>query len=213
MQRLQNSAPSNQVIVCPWCGTVYQQYQPNCSNCGGVLPHRDATSAGDPPPPPPRQLPKEFARRVRRAHQFQFLFGGIFAAVGTILGGSFLLIGLVKSAPIVFPILGIVFLLVFGGIGYGVLFAGMQGSRAKLKALSEGASALGTIDDIFLDNSIEMNGRLPWKVMYSFTANGGRQTGGQHLWQPDYSLEPGFPVYVVYLPEDPGNNSIYPPLA
>ena len=26
------------MITCPWCGTNYQSFQSNCSNCGGSLP-------------------------------------------------------------------------------------------------------------------------------------------------------------------------------
>jgi hypothetical protein len=175
-----------------------------------VLPQRDQTSPGAPPSVPPRQLPKEFVRRIRRAHQFQFLFGTIFAVVGTALGVAFLPVG-IMTGMVVFLILGTVFLLVFGGIGYGVLLSGVRSSRIKLKALTDGLTASGTVDEIFLDSSIKVNNRSPWKVNYSFTVNGQRYTSGQHMWHADDSLEAGFPIYVVYLPEDPGQNSIYPP--
>ena len=37
--------------------------------------------------------------------------------------------------------------------------------------------------------------------------------GAAAAWNPDDTLQPGAPIYVVYLVADPGRSSIYPPLA
>jgi len=181
-------------------------------NCGGVLPHRDHESAGDPPPPPPRPLPKEFVRRARRSSQFELIFGGIFAGVGTFLAVVFTIIG-IAAALWVFVLIGPLIFLVFGGIGFGVLFWGRWRSNRLIQVLAHGVAAEGVIDDVYIDNTIQVNGRSPWQVHYSFKSNDVWHNGSQHAWQRDGALHPGIKVYVVYLPQDPGVNSIYPPLA
>ena len=201
-----------QPIVCPWCGTTYANHQPNCSNCGGVLPHRDGQSAGPPPPPPPRQLPREFVRRARHSSQFELIFGGIFAGVGLFVGLVFTLIGL-TTGEWLFVAIGLPIGLLFGGVGFGVLFFGRRRSRRLLKALAEGTATSGTITEVYVDNTIQVNGRSPWKVVYAFTANGAPQDGSGQAWHADPTLAAGAPVHVVYLPGDPGQNSLYPPLA
>jgi hypothetical protein len=197
--------------VCPWCGTVYQEYRPNCMNCGGALPHRDLRSAGDPPPPPPRQLPAEFVRRARSASRFELIFGSIFGGIGVLLGLVFIPIGIASAIP-VFLILGPIFLLVFGGIGFGALYWGRRRSSRLITVLAEGLAAPGTIEDIDVDVSVQVNGRSPWKVQYAFEVNGVRFAGAQQMWNRDPELAPGTRVHVVYMPQAPGINSVYPPL-
>ena len=53
------------MITCPWCGTNYTSFQPNCDNCGGSLPLPPETAAVPStrslpaPPPPPRNVPRQ----------------------------------------------------------------------------------------------------------------------------------------------------------
>lgn len=199
-------------VVCPWCGTVYERYQPNCSNCGGVLPNRDSRSPGAAPPPPPRQLPPEFVRRARRASQFAMLFGTIFAAVG---GGLAILFAVLGAA------LGMWLFVFLGGTlgglfflaGLAVLAYGRRSRSRRLRALVEGVAAPGQVVDVYVDQSVQVNGRSPWRVVYTFSAGGVQYEGGAHTFTPDEEYEPGVPVYVVYVADDPGQNSLYPPLA
>jgi hypothetical protein len=200
------------MTVCPWCGTVYQEYRLNCMNCGSVLPHRDSLSAGDPPPPPPRQLPKEFVRRARRASQFELLFGSIFGGIGTVLGVIFTVVG-ISAGLWVFVLVGPLLVIVFGGIGFGVLYWGRRRSHQLINTLTVGLAAEGVINDIYIDDTIQMNGRSPWKVHYTFTVGNLQVAGSQQAWNRDVTLQPDTKVFVVYEPQDPGSNSIYPPLA
>lgn len=180
-------------------------------NCGGKLPHRDLRSAGEAPPQPPRQLPAEFVRRARQTTRFELIFGSIFGGVGLVLGLVFIPVGL-ASGILVFLILGPLFLLVFGGIGFGALAWGQRRSKRLLQALEEGVSAPGRIEEIYVDESVQVNGRSPWKVRYAFEAGGVRYDGAQQMWNRDPALVPGTQVHVVYMPNDPGVNSVYPPL-
>ena len=56
-----------------------------------------------------------------------------------------------------------------------------------------------------------MNGRNPWTITYDFRVDGrpieGRVTT---LNPPSLQLQPGQPAYVLYLPESPQANSLWP---
>jgi hypothetical protein len=113
----------------------------------------------------------------------------------------------------VFVLVGLLVLLVFGGIGFGVLYWGRQRSNRLIQTLANGVPAEGVVTDIQLDTSVRVNGRSPWRVSYTFTANGLQLAGSQQAWNRDETLQPGTKVYIVYLSQDPGINSVYPPLA
>jgi hypothetical protein len=199
-------------VACPWCGTVYPQYQPNCSNCGGVLPHRDGASPGASPPAPPRQLPYEFVRRARRSSQFAMVFGAIFAAVGGFLALVFVILGAAVGMW-EFALLGGGMGGLFFIAGLAVLGFGRRSQNRRLRALLDGIATVGQVVDVYVDQSVQVNGRSPWRVVYAFDVEGVRHEGGAHTFTPDEEYAPGVPVYVVYVAEDPGQNSLYPPLA
>ena len=112
-----------------------------------------------------------------------------------------------------FLLLGLIFGAVFGGIGGAVLYTGRRRSRNLLQVLSEGVAAAGKVEEVEVDYSVSVNDRHPWRVGYSFVVDGIRHAGSGRAWNPDDTLQPGAPIYVVYLVVDPGRNSIYPPLA
>ena len=119
---------------------------------------------------PPRQLPANLAR-ARHSSQFDLIFGGIFAGVGLFVGLIFTLIGL-TTGEWLFVAIALPIQLLFGGVGFGVLFFGRRRGGRLLKALAEGTATLGTITEIYVNDTIQVNGRSPWKVIYTFTANG-----------------------------------------
>ncbi len=198
-------------VVCPWCSTVYPQFQPNCSNCGGVLPRRDSRTAGDPPPPPPRQLPSAFVSRARRSGHFELLFGAIFAGVGAFVGIILTTVSISTGEPLLAGI-GLPISLLFVLIGGIALWLGRRRSSRLLHALTDGIPANGTVEEVYLDTTISMNGRSPWRVSYSFVAGGIPQEGSARTFHRSALMQAGDPVFVVYDANNPGVNSLYPPL-
>ena len=59
------------MITCPWCGTNYLTFQPNCNNCGGPLPLVDekpnapgSSENVQPPPRAPRPVSDRYVWRL-----------------------------------------------------------------------------------------------------------------------------------------------------
>ena len=112
------------------------------------------------------------------------------------------------------------FALLGGGIGglffiagLAVLAYGRRSQNRRLRALIDGVAAAGQVVDVYVDQSVQVNGRSPWRVVYTFVVDGIHHEGGAHTFTPDEDYAPGVPVFVVYVADDPGQNSLYPPLA
>ncbi|MBK8045768.1 MAG: DUF3592 domain-containing protein [Anaerolineales bacterium] len=201
-----------QTYTCPWCGTHYTEHRANCTNCGGALPVRTALTAGPLPPPPPRAVPSEFVRRVRYANRVYTVLGQVFSGLGVALGVIFLAVGAVTPV-VVMLVLGVVFFAVFGGIGVAFLTYSRRKISRQLAAITQGVATGGVIEDVFVDMSVRVNHRSPTKVEYSFSVGGVRWTGSAHAWQPDPEMVRGAPVHVVYVVDNPGQSSLFPPVA
>jgi len=200
------------MIPCAWCESLNVDGATHCASCGGPLPAPPGSDPGPAPPPPPRALPKGFIRR-RLKTQVQGLVGCIFALVG----GPFL---------VIFPIIGIstgqlLFLVVGGLIGGAFFFGGVALVVWSWKTVQAGAETFrlgravqGTIDEVYQDGSIQVNGRSPWLIAYSFEVAGTPHSGSVHAWHPSaQDRARGQLVHVVYMPEDPARSTVYPPIA
>ena len=203
------------MTTCPWCGTNYAAFQPNCENCGGTLPLPDTDPSSvleeEPqiPPPPPRELP--------RNHILRLLFTDgwtIMAVVFTFIGVIFGTVGLVLTITIVAAFVGIPFAgigALFLMIGVPILVWRYQQAQNTATVLQAGVPALGKIIDVFQNYHIRVNGRYPWSIQYQFELHGQVHEGKvSTLSQPDLSQQAGKPVYVLYMQDDPEQNSIYP---
>ncbi|MBN1956550.1 MAG: DUF3592 domain-containing protein [Anaerolineae bacterium] len=203
------------MITCPWCGTHYERFQSNCDNCGGSLPlpaERPPTPAGKrlpTPPPPPRQVPGNYAWRVLSTDG-----GAIGATVFSLLGAIFAIVGGILTISVVaifvglpFAALGTVFLL----IGIPLLITRYEQAQQTVQVLQHGEAVLGQIVDVHQNYHVRINGRSPWIVTYQFEAS-GRQYQGKvsTLSRPDLGQQPGQPIYVLYQPNDPQQNTSYP---
>ena len=79
------------MVTCPWCGTSYPVFQPNCTNCGGSLPLPDSghAPAAMPrpaaPPPPPRDVPGQVVWRILLSDGWG-ITGLVFGLLGLIFG-------------------------------------------------------------------------------------------------------------------------------
>jgi hypothetical protein len=137
------------MFVCPWCGTNYQTFQPNCQNCGGLLQAEETTghvsSEGlATPPPAPRPISTTYVRRllfadgVAIAAMVFFLLGFIFGIVGVALT-----LGRVTAfVGIPFLLLGFVFLMSGGGL----FWWRYQKARQVVKVLRVGLSQSNPIN-------------------------------------------------------------------
>jgi hypothetical protein len=199
------------MITCPWCGTHYAKFQPNCKNCGGSLPHPPSPEAGalPAPPPPPRQVPRGYARRILFTQG-----GGIVGLVFAILGAVFFPLGVGLSLAVVTLFVGLPFLilgLAFLGVGLGLLAWRYRRAQATVEVLRDGHAVLGEIAQVYENLHVQVNGRFPWTIGYRFEVHGHGYAGRvTTLSRPGLGEQPGKPVYVLYAAGDPEQNTIYP---
>lgn len=60
---------------------------------------------------------------------------------------------------------------------------------------------------------MQVNNRSPWVIHYDFEIDGDTYQGQTTTLRPvGYTHQPGQPVYVLYLEDDPAQNAIYPPV-
>ena len=203
------------MVTCPWCGTSYVTFQPNCDNCGGTLPLPQGPTA-DPaastlrvPPPPPRRVPRNYVWRLLMTDGWA-ITAGIFVLIGGIFGlvGGALTISIV-AAFVGLPFVGVgLLLLVPGGL---ILVWRAGGAQTTAEVLRSGDAALGRIVSVDQNYHVQINGRFPWSLVYQFEAAGEPHEGKvTTLSQPDLSRQAGRPVYVLYARDDPERNTIYP---
>lgn len=199
--------------ICPWCGTYYQIFQPNCRNCGGpILPSEIEPEEGEGfamPPPPPRPVPDSYF--------WKLLFNdswGIIAFIFAILGACFSFLGVVLTVAVVTAFVGLPFL------GLGLLFLStgvigliMRGQEMKniVLVLQHGLPLRGEITGIEENQMVSVNNRHPWKISYQFMLDGRMFEGEKSTLNiPSPTHQPGRTVCVLFLKDKPEINTIYP---
>jgi hypothetical protein len=201
------------MIVCPWCGTNFAVFQSNCSRCGGpiqapkfAVPAREEV---DMPPPPPREISKKYLWNLMLSDawaQAAFVFallGAIFSVVGFALT-----IGIV-TAFVGLPFLGMG-LLFLGGGGY-TLYWRYQESIKAVNILQNGEAVVGQITGAEVNYSVRVNGQNPLTISYQFAVAGKKYENKIiTLNRFDMLFQTGKEVCVLYLPEQPDYNSLYP---
>jgi len=204
------------MTTCPWCGTSYLTFQPNCSNCGGTLPAVDEKIESSNhseilliPPSAPRPISDRYVWRLLSGDGWW-----IVSLVFVILGVVFSLVGAGLTIGVITAFVGIPFL--FLGIGFlvsgGWVFIGRyQNAQQVVKVLREGQATRGQIIEMHVNYSVSINGRNPWVIQYQFQANGQDYQGKvTTLNQPGPQMQAGKAVYVLYIPTAPQWSSIYP---
>jgi hypothetical protein len=203
------------MVTCPWCGTNYKAFRPNCDNCGGTLSLPEEKPAEVPeeritvPPPPPRNVPKNYVLRVLSTDGWA-ITGFVFFLIGAI----FAITGIALTIPIITAFVGIPFAgmgIVFFAGGLAALIWRYQEVQKTVAVLKEGEAVLGEIDTVRQNLYVRINGRYPWTITYLFQL-GGKDYRGKvtTLSQPDLGRRPGRGVYVLYSRDDPTQNTIYP---
>jgi len=162
-----------------------------------------------PPPPAPRPFSDSYAWRLLFSDGW-----AIASLVFVLLGGIFTITGLPLIIGIITAFVGIPFTL----MGLGFLAAGgfifykrFEKARTTVNVLREGQAVRGEILSVEMNYNVRVNGRHPWTIRYSFRALGKDYEGQvSTLNHPNPQLRPGNPAYVLYLPNQPENNALYP---
>ena len=103
------------MITCPWCGTNYAVFQPNCTNCGGPLPtprENPPAGAGTVQPEEPLLMPPPAPRPFSNSYTWKLLMSdgwAIAAFVFILLGGIFTVTGIGLTVAIITAFVGIPF--------------------------------------------------------------------------------------------------------
>ena len=80
-----------------------------------------------------------------------------------------------------------------------------------VNVLRDGQATQGQIVEAQENYSVTVNGRHPWVIRYEFQANGQSHIGQVTTFnQLEQRLQAGRTAYVLYLPDAPKWNSIYP---
>jgi hypothetical protein len=211
------------MVICPWCGTAYTAFQSNCQRCGGPLmaadqateQPREGVDEGEPqgnltqPPPAPRPISDSYAWRLIIGE------GWVVAAlIVASIGAVFFVVGAVLTIFIVTAFIGIPFALVglalLGG-GAGVTVWRYQNAKRTVDVMRNGQAVIGQVAGVDENLNVSINGRHPWRIRYRFQAI-GRDYEGQvtTLHVPGRTLRPGSRAYVLYLPNEPQHNALYP---
>jgi len=205
------------MIICPWCGTNYLSFQSNCTNCGGVIPAPDETTPPSSvaldhltaPPPAPRPISDSYIWRLLSADGWAITVFvlGLLGSIFTLLSVGLTLFVITAFVGIPFLILGIALL--------GSAIAGFawryQRAQKVVNCLRLGDATSGQIVEVQENYSVRVNGHHPWVIRYQFELNGKNYEGKVTTFNPvGQILQPGNPVSVLYLPDDPQWNSIYP---
>lgn len=126
------------------------------------------------------------------------------------------MLGFGSTIAIVTAFVGIPFLsigLLFLGAGIALAAWRYRQAQQVLAVLHTGEAVLGQIADTFEKTYIRINDRHPWTITYRFQGGGNEYTGAATtLRTPDWRHQPDQPVYVLYLLDEPAQNTIYPPV-
>jgi hypothetical protein len=161
------------MIICPYCGTNYQAFQPNCKNCGAPLPGPAGQAAPKAaasydagplePPPAPRPVSDSYALRLMASDV------------------------------------------------WGIVATRYQTAMQTVRVLREGQATMGTITSVEQERNVRVNRQFPWTIDYQFNAGGQQHTGRVTTFNPPGEhLQPGRAAYVLYSPQAPERNALYP---
>lgn len=204
------------MIVCPWCGTNYTEFQSNCKNCGGTIQPVEATTGPavstqsiPVPPPAPREISNQYVFRLMTTDGWS-----IAAFVFSLIGGIFSLVGAGLTLGIITAFVGIPFLalgLVLLTSGVGLLVWRYNRTQKVVEVLRDGVAAKGEIIDVQQNYSVRINQRYPLVIRYQFEFVGQTYTGEVSTLNPaGQEFQAGNAVCILYLPAEPQWNSIYP---
>ena len=199
------------LVTCAWCNTSYSNFQPNCSNCGGPLPSPPGADPGPKPPAAPRELPPGYIKK-RVFSDASLMIGAIFSFIAILLFTVFFTISL-STGMMAFLGASALILIIFGGVGGFLFYFSFKKLRGRIRAFREGLSVQGQVTEIYTDHSVQINGRSPFCLEYRFNVGGVNYEGKVNSFDSSIlARQPGQPIHILYVEDNPKMNSIYPPL-
>ena len=168
------------------------------------MPPLPGMTLGEEPPPAPRELPKGFAAK-------QLWLGNPLCMVG----GIFMLVGGLQFAVFIFVLPLFSFIpLIFLGLGATLLHFGRKGARRTLNAFQFGRAVKGSITEVHRDTSVQVNGRSPWRIGYSFPAADGttHENFARTFDESAQDRKRGQPIWVLVVDDQPEQNTVWPPV-
>lgn len=191
------------MITCGWCNTHYSTWQSRCDSCGGALPLMGSQELGEEPPPAPRKLPKGFAFRTRWSGNIATIAGGAFFVVASLFFTAFLKARTFAALVPLFFMVG----------GFFLFRQGWIHASKVLRAFRRGIAVGGEVYECRIDRTQSMNGEHPYKLTWHFTVEGRQYEGSVTSFDSTLgSRGRGQPVWVLYVPRDPEQNTLYPPV-
>ena len=161
------------------------------------------------PPPAPRAIAASYAWRLLLTDGW-----AIAAFVFGLLGAIFTLLGVALTLGIVTAFVGIPFVglgLLFLGAGAAVVVWRYQEAQKIVEVLRAGAAVEGQIVQVEENRYVQVNQRYPWVIRYAFRVDGQAYEGQVSTFNvPGARLQPGRRACVLYLPQAPGQNILYP---
>jgi len=203
------------MITCPWCGTSYLNFKPNCANCGGPLPLPSMLNQPNDAPilPPPPAAPRPISDR----YVWKLVTVDGWAIAGFVLGligVIFLFLGLALILGLITAFVGIPFAILGLGLsvsGFALMFWRYMEKQKIVNVLRWGNAAQGVINTVEQNYAVRINQRHPWRIEYQFQCGQQTLTGQvSTLDQPGPQFLPGRPVFVLYMPGEPQLNALYP---
>lgn len=205
------------MITCPWCATVYKEYQSACEKCGGPI--SEATVTSPPaaesmqelplPPAPPRPFSDSYVWRILASEG-----GAIASGVVALLGLVFALLGLLLIVLVVTIFIGIPFFLlgtVMLSVGATIFFWRYQRALVRVAILRRGLATHGDIVRIEQIMYYRVNRQHPWEITYRYMVEWQEFVGKlTTLTEPREHLQPGRAATVLYLAESPDQSTLYP---
>jgi hypothetical protein len=163
-----------------------------------------APGVAEPPPPAPRKVKFGFGGRVDPIGSFFRLFGLLFGGIPLLVTIGFLGGGMpsqVALIPLLFAAIGGI----LGTIGF------VRIARAK-RLFRDGAAAPAIVTDAWLNTSLRVNGRSPWKITFRYETPDGQVhevTASRFRIAPELRM-PGARVFALYDPKNPTRATLWP---
>lgn len=159
------------------------------------------------PPPAPRAISDRYAWRLMASDGW-----AVGAGIFTLLGGIFAFVGALLTLAILTAFVGIPFLAI-GVLFLAVGLAGLSWRHREavrvVEVLRVGEPILGRVTSVERNPMVRVNRRHPWVITYGFEVGGRRVEGREATLNPP-ALRPGWSVRVLYLPEAPRHNVLFP---
>ena len=206
------------MVTCPWCGTTYETFVSNCERCGGTMPppsqnhpegHEGGFAAPLMPPPPPRPVSGGYVWRVLVTDGWAIacLVFGLLGAIFTLVGVPLTLAMVTAFVGVPFAALGLLFLA--GATALGAWR--YREAQQTVAVMRTGEAVEGRIVELTQNLNVRINGRNPWVIRYEFHAAGQPYEGKVSTLQtPGPALQQGQRACVLYLPQAPARNVLYP---